>query len=151
MLLGSAALAAEPSQFQDFDAKRHEDVLQANSGKVVLFNYWATWCAPCREEMPLLVALDKRLQARGFRLITVSADEPGDKAQALEFLKEHGAPAPVYFKNVEDDDAFIESINPEWSGALPALFLYSRQGKLTKRWIGETGMAEIEAAIEDLL
>lgn len=101
--------------------------------------------------MPLLVALNEELSAKGFRMVTVSADDTEDQAQALEFLQENDVPAPAYIKSVDDDDAFIESIQPEWSGALPALFLYDRGGKLAKMWVGETEMSEIRSAIAGLL
>jgi len=146
-----AAAGAGPARLEPYNAKRHREVLAENRGKVVLFDFWATWCAPCRAEMPLLVELDRKLRRRGFRLITVSADEPEDKQQALEFLRKHGAPEPAYIKDVDDDDAFINAINPDWSGALPALFLYDRSGKLVKTWIGETAIAEIEKALRGLL
>ncbi len=154
ILAGSGALAAAaagPARLEPYDAQRHRQVLAENRGKVVLFDFWATWCAPCRAEMPLLVELDRKLRGRGFRLITVSADEPEEKQQALEFLREHRAPEPAYIKEVEDDDAFINAVNPDWSGALPALFLYDRSGKLVKTWIGETAIAEIEKAVRGLL
>jgi len=53
--------------------------------------------------------------------------------------------------DAKDDDKFINSVDPKWSGALPALFLYDRQGKLVKSFIGETELAVIEAAIRKIL
>jgi thiol-disulfide isomerase/thioredoxin len=151
LVLATAAIAADPGPLRDYDLVQHGKLLEQHKGQVVLVNFWATWCAPCRKEMPLLVEMEKKLRAKGLRMVTVSADEVEDKAQALEFLTEHSVAAPVYLKNVEDDDAFIESISPDWSGALPALFLYGRDGKLAKSWVGETEMAELEAAIRELL
>lgn len=146
-----ALFAAGPSELADFTQKEHRELLKQNRGQVILFDFWATWCAPCRAEMPLLVQLERRLRAQGFRLITVSADEPGEKQEALKFLRESDAPAPAFIKSVEDDDAFINAIHPQWSGALPALFLYDRQGKLARMFIGESAITEIEAAVKALL
>jgi len=151
LFLATAAIGADPGPLHDYNLEQHGKILKQHAGQVVLVNFWATWCAPCREEMPLLVAMEKQLRAKGLRLVTVSADELEDKAQALEFLTEKGVVGPVYLKNVDDDDAFIESIAPDWSGALPALFLYGRNGKLARSWVGETKMAELEAAIRELL
>ena len=151
LILASAALAADPGPLIDYNTEQHGKVLKQHTGKVLLVNFWATWCAPCRKEMPLLVEMEKKLRAKGFRMVTVSADEIEDKAQALEFLKETGVDAPAYLKNVDDDDAFIESVDPKWSGALPALYLYGRDGKVAKSWVGETEIAELEAAIQELL
>jgi thiol-disulfide isomerase/thioredoxin len=151
LMLATTAAGADPGPLHDYNIEQHGKLLKQHAGQVVLVNFWATWCAPCREEMPLLVAMEKKLRAEGLRIVTVSADEIEDKAQALEFLTAMGVAAPVYIKNVEDDDAFIESIDPEWSGALPALYLYGRDGKLARSWVGETKMAELEAAIRELL
>ncbi len=143
--------AAEPAELKAFNEQELSRVLARHQDKVVLINFWATWCAPCRKEMPLLVDLHKRLQEKGFRLVTVSADEPGDKSAALEFLQQFAVPSPAYIKSVEDDDAFIEAIDPSWTGALPGLFLYDRQGELAKIWVGETDITEIEQDIAGLL
>jgi len=154
VLAGAGALAASaggPARLEPYNAQRHRQVLADNRGKVVLFDFWATWCAPCRAEMPRLIQLARRLRGERFRLITVSADEPEEKQQALEFLQQYGAPEPAFIKDVDDDDAFINAINTDWSGALPALFLYDRNGKLAKMWIGETKISEIERAIRGLL
>jgi thiol-disulfide isomerase/thioredoxin len=146
-----AVAAAGPSELLDLTEKEHRRLLEENRGQVVLFDFWATWCAPCRAEMPLLVQMERRLRARGFRLITVSADEPGARQEALALLREHGVAAPAFIKSVDDDDAFINAIHPKWSGALPALFLYDRHGRLARMFIGESEISEIEAAVKALL
>ncbi len=128
-----------------------QQVLKSNRGNVVLVNLWATWCAPCREEMPALVALQSRLASKGLKLVTVSADEPEDEASARQFLSEQKVPSPAYIKRVENDEKFIESLDPKWSGALPASFLYDRNGRKVRAFIGEVDMKELEAAIRKLL
>ena len=152
VLLAPASIrAAGPDQVKPFNAAELKTVLEQNKGQVVLFDFWATWCAPCRKEIPQLVDLHKRLAAKGFHLVTVSADEEADKAAALEFLQQTGVPSPAYIKSVDDDDAFIEALNPHWSGALPALFLYDRKGQLAEMWVGETEISTIEKALAGLL
>ena len=151
LLLTGFAAWAGPGELAGFNEAVHRELLARNKGKVLLFDFWATWCAPCLAEMPLLVAMEKRLREKGFRLITVSADEPEEKAGALEFLERHNVPAPAYLKSVDDDDNFINAIDPNWSGALPALFLYDRNGNLVRSFIGETEMDALERAIRALL
>jgi hypothetical protein len=80
-------------------------------------------------------------------LLTVSADEPEQEAAALQFLLKTGVRLPAYVKHVKNDEAFIDSIDQKWSGALPGLFLYDRAGRKVASFIGETDIAEIEKAV----
>ena len=129
----------------------YRKIVAEKRDQVVLVNFWATWCAPCREEMPHLAALERRYRARGFTLVTISADEPEQEAEAFNFLKEHAVRFPAYLKRVENDDRFITFVDAGWSGALPALFLYDRRGQKAASFIGDTEMKDLEAAIEKLL
>ncbi len=125
-------------------------MVAASKGKVVLVNFWATYCVPCRKEMPALVAMQQRLAAKGFLLVTVSADEPEQEKDAAAFLDKMKAPAPVYIKRAKDDDKFINSLDPKWSGALPASFLYDRQGRKVKSYFGELNLKQLEADVVKL-
>ena len=133
------------------DESGYQAILKSNAGNVVLIDFWATWCAPCREEMPLLSKLEVRLRDKRFRLVTVSADDREQEAAAIDFLKKSGVLWPAYMRVAKDDDKFISLVDPKWSGALPALFLYDRQGRLVKSFTGEAGLPAIEAAVRRIL
>jgi thiol-disulfide isomerase/thioredoxin len=150
LLLLSAGLAL-PAALTPLDETSYPKTVAAQKGKVVLVNFWATWCVPCRAEMPALAKMQARLKPKGFTLVTVSADEPEQQAQASEFLAKYGIPGPAYLKVAKDDDKFINAIDPKWSGALPALVIYDRSGKKVKVFVGETNLAEVEAVIAKLL
>lgn len=126
-------------------------MLAAFRGKVVLVDFWATWCKPCRAEAPELAALAKKLAGRPFQLVTVSADEPDAQAAALAFLKQAGLTGPAYWKRPTDEDKFHVAVDPKWGGELPALFLYDKLGRRMKSFIGGTPIGEIEAAVAKLL
>jgi len=101
--------------------------------------------------MPQLISLENRLKARGFELVTISADDPEQDADAETVLKQFRAPEPGYRKQAVKDEQFINAIDPKWSGALPALFLYDRNGRKVQSFIGETDPRIIEAAVNKLL
>ena len=153
VLLGAwgLAFAAEAPVFRDLNEKTYAQVVATHKGSVLLVDFWATWCAPCREEMPQLVRLGRDYQAKGLRLVTISCDEPEDRSKAAQFLARAGAPEPAYLKRAEQDEAFINSVEKNWSGALPALFLYDRSGRLVRSFIGETEISAIEQAVRKLL
>lgn len=129
------------------DKAGYTKLIAAHHGKVLLVDFWATWCEPCREELPKLVAISRQLDARKFTLVTLSADEPEQESTVTAFLDREHAPASRYIKRTEDDQAFIDNVDKHWSGALPALFLYDPAGKLIASFIGDADPAEIEAAI----
>ena len=133
------------------DEAGFQKIVDSHKGKVVLYEFWATWCAPCRAEMPQLIRLEAKLRSQGFELVTISADEPEQDAAAEKVLKELAVHGPLYRKQAQSDDNFINSIDRTWSGALPALFLYDKQGRKVRSFIGETEMTVVEAAIRKLL
>ncbi|HYL76149.1 MAG TPA: TlpA family protein disulfide reductase [Bryobacteraceae bacterium] len=141
----TAAYALKPIDEAGFTRR-----LAAYKGKIVLFDFWASWCGGCREEMPGLIALDRKLRKRGFVLVTISVDEPDDEPAAIAFLKQNAAPYPAYRKKAKSDEAFMSMVDKKWTGALPATFLFGPDGKRAASFFGATGMAEIEAAVNKL-
>lgn len=130
-----------------------QKLVDSHKGKVVLYDFWASWCAPCRAELPQLLALQDKLRARGLKVVTISADDREHRAAAEKFIQMFRVEGPAYVKQAgnDDDDHFINAIDPKWSGALPALFLYDRAGHRVRSFIGDTDMRTLEAAILKLL
>ncbi len=120
-------------------------------GRVLLVNFWATWCEPCREEFPGLVRLDQAYRARGLSIVTISMDEPEAVPAVQKFLKTQGAEFGSYRRNFRDFAALVDSINPRWGGGIPATFLYDRQGRLVRSWEGATRFEDFERAVRPLL
>lgn len=129
----------------------HRLIEQAR-GKVVLLNFWATWCDPCVEEFPALVKIAGEFQPRGLEMIFVSIDEPEDIAKKVEpFLKAQGVTFRTYVKDVKDDEAFINSIDAKWTGAIPATFIYDANGVLVKNFIAQQKYETFAEALRPLL
>ncbi len=151
LVLGLSAAYLCAAGMPTVDEAGYAKLLAAQKGKVVLVNFWATWCVPCRAQMPGLAKLEARLKAKGFTLVTISADEPEQEADAQRFLSTAGVKQPTYVRRAKDDEKFIDAIDPKWGGALPASFLYDRTGKKVRSFIGEADLAALEAAIQKLL
>lgn len=149
LLIAGAACAL--AQIQPLNEAAYQKLIAAHKGSVVLVDFWATWCKPCRAELPELVKLEARLRSKGLKLVTVSADEPEKQAEALKFVSQLGVPKPVYIRRANDDDKFIGFVDPKWTGALPALMIYDKTGKRVRSFYGETPVKDVEAALAKLL
>ena len=104
--------------------------LAAWKGRVVLVNLWATWCAPCRKEMPSLAALQSELGSKDFEVVAISADRKGLAASG-EFLKEVGATALKLYA-----DPSTDTLVQFQAVGLPASILIDRQGREIGRLLG---------------
>jgi thiol-disulfide isomerase/thioredoxin len=133
------------------DEAAFQKLVESHKGRVVIYDFWATYCVPCRAELPKLIALETKLRAQGLELVTISADEPEQDAAAEKFLKRYPVRGILYRKEAKNDDQFINSIDTKWSGALPAVFLYDKAGRKVRSFIGATDMASLESAIRKLL
>jgi thiol-disulfide isomerase/thioredoxin len=127
-----------------------QEAIRKPGARAVLVNVWATFCEPCREEMPDLLRVFRARQARGLRLVLVSADDEDSRVEAQRVLGGLGVNFPTYLKT-GDDMAFINGIDPRWSGALPASFLFDGQGQIRQFWPGQVTAREVAPKIDELL
>ena len=112
-------------------------------GQVVLLNFWASWCPPCRVEAPVLQRAAERLDSAG--LVVIGIDVWDDETQARAFLDEFG----VTYPNVEDT---TRSIPVEFGvTGLPETFVISRSGVLVSRWVGPINDEQLANLVAPLL
>jgi thiol-disulfide isomerase/thioredoxin len=113
-------------------------------GKAVLLNFWATWCGPCKIEMPWFVDLQKQYGSQGLQIVGVAMDD-ASKEDIGKFAKDMGVNYPILIGK--------ESVGDQYGGvpALPESFLISRDGKIVDKIIGLRGKAEIEDAVKKAL
>lgn len=99
-------------------------------GEAVMLNVWATWCIPCREELPLLEALHREYGGDGLRIVAVSIDGAGMGEDIERFVDEHG----LTFTILHDP---AERVTRAFRGrAVPETYLIDRNGQFIRRWIG---------------
>lgn len=155
-LIAAAALAqsgATPVPVGGVVPATAADVLRAvraPGARAVMVNVWATWCLPCREEMPDILRLRRAYAAQGLRLILVSGDFRTDADQAAAFLREQGVDFTTYLKK-DADMEFIDAFDPQWSGALPATFVYDGEGHLRHAIHGLASYDRFEHDVRDVL
>jgi peroxiredoxin len=115
------------------DAAGLKALAKNDSAKLRLINVWATWCGPCVIEFPDLVTINRMYRARGFEVVTVSADPPEKRDAALAFLKEKQASTRNFVFETGDPYAMIDAVDMEWQGALPHTMLVAPGGKVIYR------------------
>lgn len=120
---------------------------EPGAGATVL-NVWATWCLPCREEFPTLLAVARRHP--DVRLLLVSADFEDQLQIARVFLAEHGVTDTTFYK-AEADQAFINGVDSTWTGALPATVVFDGRGQAVAFWEGAADSARFEDMIAKAL
>jgi thiol-disulfide isomerase/thioredoxin len=131
-------------------AQQLRAAIQRSKKKATLVSAWASWCGPCRRELPMLQALAVNLKPQGVRVVLVTVDDPKDEAKALSFLKDNGITLQSYRVDGSIND-FKIGINPRWPGMLPASFLFDAQAELVHFWGGEAFENEIVPVVENFL
>lgn len=126
-----------------------DSLIHNRNGNILLLNVWATWCIPCREEFPDLVRLVKVYQKENISIVGISADFPDEiDDKIIPFLMKQRVNFENYVQNFENQEDFINKLNPEWRGALPATFVYDKSGKLQEFLVGKQTFEEFRNAIE---
>lgn len=150
LALATPVVAAEPNDFDKFtvsdrgkpapdapfrDAEGRERTLADYRGRVVLVSLWATWCVPCRKEMPTLDALQQKLGGKDFEVLAISQDRAG-ATKAKAFLDEIGIRhLPFYI------DSSMKSARAFGAYGLPTSILYGRDGREIGRMVGDADWA----------
>ncbi len=147
--VASVALASDSSDrhalsLPDLNANRQ--TLEQYRGRIVVLNFWATWCAPCREEMPLLVDLQKRYASRGVVVVGASADDESTQARIEPFVEELGITFPIW---IGANTADTERLG--LGAALPATAIIDKDGRIIFRIIGPLKRKALAQRIDYLL
>jgi len=152
---GGAGAAGVPPEFnREITAlDGAKTTLAKYQGKVVLVNFWATWCEPCRGEIPWFIEFHKKYADRGLVIVGLAMDEEGAKVVQPYVQKErfevNGTPEAMNYEIMLGTDNLAE----QFGGliGMPTSMLYARDGKKVKTMIGLVNRQDLEKVIEGLL
>jgi peroxiredoxin len=143
--VASKAKSVEPkiALLKPADFNKYKD---AAKGKVLVVNFWATWCGPCVAEFPELVMIDEKYRDKGVKLVGISVDEVADiKGKVIPFIKEQKAAFDILVQDSDDPEELISLIDKNWEGTLPTTFVFDKQGAIAYT---HTGIIDRELLLE---
>jgi thiol-disulfide isomerase/thioredoxin len=128
-----------------------QQAIQAQRGRVVVLDVWATWCGPCKKEFPHLVELHQRYGKDGIVCMSVSLDEPKQKEAVLAFLKSQKAAFPNYL--LDEGEAGWDKLDLK---GIPVVMVYDRTGKQARKFTNDDPdhqftYADVEKFVQDLI
>lgn len=107
-----------------------EPYLAAKSDTVYVINFWATWCGPCRRELPGMEKIHRDYSGSKVKVLLVSLDFPNQQKSLQQFLLSNHITAPVLLLNEPDANAWIDKVDPSWTGALPATLIFKGNNRM---------------------
>jgi thiol-disulfide isomerase/thioredoxin len=149
LLLLSLTTAAEAKRAPNLELKTltgETRKLADLHGSIVVLNFWATWCGPCREELPLISTLNQSYAGKKIRFIAVSADAPKDRAKIDEFLHPTNLGLEVW---IGADLDLLQRLG--LGNELPATLIVDEQGEIVTRILGEAREQDIRGSLDWLL
>jgi len=142
-----ARFQAEPVALQMSDEAALNKLRRNPTGKLLLVNFWATWCGPCVTEFPELETTYRMYRTRGFDFVSVSANDPEEKPQVIEFLKKNHASGLNYQFATPDTFGLQAAFDPAMPAAVPFTLLIAPNGDVLFQQLGELDFLKLRRAI----
>jgi thiol-disulfide isomerase/thioredoxin len=140
-------IQAEPITLQAVSAEGLKKLRANGTGKVLLVNFWATWCGPCLHEMPALQDTWHMYRLRDFDMVTVAANMPDEKDGVLKILNRLHASSRNLIFGVPDVDAMQSAFEPTWQAGVPYTVVLSPDGKILYQEQGELDILKMRRVI----
>jgi thiol-disulfide isomerase/thioredoxin len=144
LIPAAQAKRAPNLEFKDLAGNTHK--IAELRGSIVVLNFWATWCGPCREELPLLSTLNRQYAGKKVRFIAVSADEPKNRPKIDQFLSRQKLSMDVWLGGDLD---MMERAG--LGNVLPATMILDEQGEIVARVFGQAHEEDVRAPVDWLL
>lgn len=134
------------SNFSWYNSKGQKESLSSLRGKTVLINFWATWCGPCKAELPDIEAISKQFASKGLVVLGVSEDTgPTVLKHVSSFVEDHGLTYQIVIDSINVSGAY------GYISAIPTSFIVNKRGQIVRKWVGERGKSFWEYTIKKYL
>lgn len=143
--------SAQPDRVAIVQLKDLKEIIQTAEEKIKVINFWATWCAPCIKELPLLEKLNEERNDVSVILVSMDLDLDPNPEKVYKFIARRGIKSRVLLLNEKDPNTWIDQIDDDWSGALPATLIINPKTGQRKFVERELHPGELESLIKELL
>ena len=148
----AAAGGKSNSPIELLNASGLQNIVHRRNGKILILNVWATWCLPCAEEFPDLNKIALGYDTDKVEVVGVSLDYADEReSKVIPFIEKNNVPFKIYLAHFDSQEEFIDSVQKSWSGAIPATFIYDRNGRQKFILIGEQTFERFKAAVDTVL
>jgi thiol-disulfide isomerase/thioredoxin len=142
---------AELKAVPTIDGAGLKKLLEESRGKVLVLNFWATWCRPCLREFPVLAQAARRYEKKGVKVVAISMDAPQAAQKVRAFSAPHEGSMQILQGGHGREAEFIALTEPAWTGSLPATVFYDKSGARAFTHVGALDEKALGGAIESLL
>ncbi len=150
LILPSLTIFSQDIEVIDLDRLKEE--LNKQSDTVYVYNFWATWCKPCTEEMPDLLRVEEEFTNHKMKLILVSLDMPSQKDTRLaQFIREYKISSEVLLLDEPDFNKWIPMVDDAWTGSIPATLIYAPRKDYRKFHEGVISYTELKSDVRSLI
>jgi thiol-disulfide isomerase/thioredoxin len=150
LILPALTLFSQDIEVIGIDRLKKE--LSQQSDTVYVFNFWATWCKPCTEEMPDLLKVEKEYTNHKMKLILISLDMPSQKdTRLVKFINEYKISSEVLLLDDPDFNKWIPIVDDSWTGSIPATLIYAPGKDYRKFHEGVISYPELKSQVQSLI
>jgi thiol-disulfide isomerase/thioredoxin len=142
--------AVDAGQMRTVTAEQIRTLVNDRKGKVVVVNFWASWCPPCVREFPAIIKVYEQYRGRGLDMIGVSMNSPEEMADIEEFLQTYKPPFPIFLGDTQNE-TFSEGVLEEWYGEMPLTLVFNTAGERVLAHKKELTYEDLASKVEPLL
>ena len=139
-----------PLEIRNVTAKQIRALVDASKGKVVVVNFWASWCPPCVREFPAIIKVYEQYHDKGLELFAVSLNSAEEIAEVKQFLQPYKPPFRIYRADTQDE-TFTQAVLKDWSGEMPMTLVFNTAGERVLAHRSEITYEQLSSKVKALL